>query len=93
MIDAKETWTDKKHWLINSRFIGTAGIRQDIPKRNYQRDCRFYIYEETYQAVDRIMATRYLKQCYEEGYTKDVVFNGPSCYGRRKYIPNMVTYA
>jgi hypothetical protein len=82
MIDAREYWTQQKKWPTQTKFIGTAGIREDHNVRNYQRDCRFYIYDNTWQAVDRIMATRYLKQCYEEGYTKDVVFTGPNCYGR-----------
>jgi hypothetical protein len=94
MIYAQNNWTQKKHWPIISRFIGTAGIREDISVRNYQRDCRFYIYDNTFQAVDRINAVRYLKQCYEEGYTKDIDFttSQPNMYKRRHSTPTFMTY-
>lgn len=75
MIDAREQWTMKKQWPTDrGRFIGTAGIREDNTIETYQRKCRYNLMSWKFY-IDRIVQVKYLKSCYEEGYSKDIDFS------------------
>lgn len=75
MIDSRDMWTMKKQWPgERGKFIGTAGTYEDFNTETYQRKCRWHLMSWKY-FIERVIQVKYLKNCYESGYSKNVDFS------------------